>query len=342
MKKNVIAINLKKYEVNSQLTGNNILNNLEVGRKLKYHGYNGFQREANWIIEEISGKRITIRQLTISGDYKTYNISFLKKLITEKKIKLMKSKVGKPICLSEEQECLIRELNILTESGIESLRKMLNFGSKREDFELLKTFRKCFISGDKFEELMKIIYPKKKRDKPNISAGVQSNDYIDNITKPIEIQSQANKELNDEFAINNLDKEEPEKQKNQLKKSLIQNKRELQSEIESKSKIQYIENLLLNCKNRHYTTEQLIEKFGGKKKNETFVQAEKKLRELVPDLDEKDVAIIALGSHLSKSRIDKRAYDFRIYISIRRIKDNEEGGISINNRSIRIPIKGGG
>lgn len=135
-----------------------------VGRKLKYKISSG---KENWFISKIEGNKIQIRSLCLQYNSYNYPISYFKGLITQKKVRLMKSKVGRTKYLSVKQEEEIKLLSILTYDGIYSIKNMLLCGAKRTDFELLG-LSKLNSLYTAFEELMNIIFPKKvERNKPN-------------------------------------------------------------------------------------------------------------------------------------------------------------------------------
>jgi hypothetical protein len=125
----------------------------EVGSRFKYHSALYFKE--NWVVEKINGKKITIKQLSLGIETKTYNASYFNKLIDEKKIEII-GKVGKSIVLSDKQVQSILKLKVFREGAINILKEIAFLGAKRCDWRII--CNPAFIDDSGFEEFMDIIF----------------------------------------------------------------------------------------------------------------------------------------------------------------------------------------
>lgn len=125
----------------------------EVGDRIIFHT-NDTKKWANWVVEKINGKKITLKQLILLNEVKTYNLAYLNKLFNERLIE-KKGKMGKSRHLSDFQKEEILKLPIFNKKAIDYIEDIALIGAEECDWKLV-----CdpgVATKDQFKEFMRII-----------------------------------------------------------------------------------------------------------------------------------------------------------------------------------------
>lgn len=125
----------------------------EVGDRIIFYT-NDTKEGANWVVEKVNGKRITLKQLILLNEVKTYNLAYLNKLSNERLVE-KKERMGKSRYLSEFQKEEILKLPIFNKKAIDYIEDIALIGAEECDWKLV-----CdpgVATKEQFKEFMKII-----------------------------------------------------------------------------------------------------------------------------------------------------------------------------------------
>lgn len=125
----------------------------EVGDRIIFYT-NDTKEWGNWVVEKVNGKKISLKQLVLFNEVKTYNLAYLNKLSSEGLIK-KKGKMGKPRYLSDFQKEEILKLSIFQKKGIDYIEDIALVGAEKCDWKLV--CNPSFVSKEQFKEFMRII-----------------------------------------------------------------------------------------------------------------------------------------------------------------------------------------
>ena len=126
----------------------------EVGSRIKCYKKSSWYFRENWVITEIKDNKITIKQLSLELETRTYTMPYFKTLIKKGKVEIM-GKIGSLMEITNEQKEEIRKLKIFNMSIFGTLQEIAFLGAERCDWRLL--CHPKFVSNEQFEGLMCVL-----------------------------------------------------------------------------------------------------------------------------------------------------------------------------------------
>lgn len=146
------AVKERKYQMEN-ISIKNRITDYKVGDRFFYHK----KPDMKWAISEIKDKEVKIIPLHFMeacDGFKTYNIYYFKRLLSENKIEII-NKPGKIIRVNEKQKEAILKMGFLKEGGVEIVELLLSLGIEKCVLE--KDFCHALITKNDFKQFWGIV-----------------------------------------------------------------------------------------------------------------------------------------------------------------------------------------